>query len=238
MSLLRKPITASVKETCPASTSSFPATAAATSAAASSGGDGDESDDDQELLAIANPVEDFRTRALRRFAAENGVPLPAAAAAAPVPASAAAAGQQRSSGSLANDQHLQKLLENYSCSICICPLHDPVTSTSCMHSFCGACLSRWVFAEGSTTINRPCPQCRVPMDVVMRNPMIKTTLEDLFNMMPDWRRPAAEVAEFDRENLFQPPAQSFKLSDMRRLARGGGGGGGFFSKPGQKGFLL
>ncbi len=56
-----------------------------------------------------------------------------------------------------------QVVEVYTCSICMELAYEPVTSTQCLHVFCGGCLSRWMFrTSGSRT---DCPKCRTPIKV-------------------------------------------------------------------------
>mmetsp|Transcript_93393 Transcript_93393/g.264393 ORF Transcript_93393/g.264393 Transcript_93393/m.264393 type:complete len:317 (+) Transcript_93393:77-1027(+) len=95
-----------------------------------------------------------------------------------------------------------KLADHLKCPICMCIIHQCVAVMPCVHNFCSACFSDWMFRAGN------CPVCRTRIKAIIKNHAVDDVIEAFLASHPEDRRPEAELEEYDQR-------------DKLKLGRGG-----------------
>eukprot|EP00051_Salpingoeca_urceolata_P018329 m.256582 g.256582 ORF g.256582 m.256582 type:complete len:598 (-) comp19172_c2_seq9:100-1893(-) len=129
------------------------------------------------------------------------------------PASAAttpSVGDKRKADSDDKAPEHDSIEENLVCPICQCVMHDAVSIVPCLHSFCAGCLSEWM----EKSPKKDCPDCRVRVEKIKRNHMLRNLVEAFLKEHPAKRRPADEIAELDAKNKIKE--EEFKPKRRRR----------------------
>ncbi|GAQ83830.1 hypothetical protein KFL_001640050 [Klebsormidium nitens] len=97
--------------------------------------------------------------------------------------------------------------EKLECGICHDIWHNCVSTIPCLHTFCAACLSGWV--KRSNT----CPKCRGQLTAVSRNRDLNALVEDFLKENPDKQRDPEDLAQADKENIFDKDPFPLPVAD-------------------------
>lgn len=92
------------------------------------------------------------------------------------------------------------------CPICMHPIYKCVALMPCLHNFCMACYSEWMFRKDD------CPVCRRAVSAVIKNHPMEAIVEAFLKAKPERRRPHEELEEMDRRDRL-------KLSAGGRIVR-------------------
>jgi Cysteine rich domain with multizinc binding regions/Zinc finger, C3HC4 type (RING finger) len=88
------------------------------------------------------------------------------------------------------------LSDELSCGICLDLLHNCVTLVSCLHNFCGACITSWLK-------NGTCPLCKAAITKAKKNAPINNIVASVLQKHPEKVRPQAELEQMDKRDLFR-----------------------------------
>nr|XP_021483858.1 E3 ubiquitin-protein ligase CHFR-like isoform X1 [Meriones unguiculatus] len=87
-----------------------------------------------------------------------------------------------------------KMGETLTCIICQDLLHDCVSLQPCMHTFCAACYSGWMYRSSL------CPTCRCPVERICKNHILNNLVEAYLIQHPDKSRSKEDVKNMDAKN--------------------------------------
>lgn len=88
----------------------------------------------------------------------------------------------------------EDLGEEMKCIICLDLVHQCVTVLSCLHNFCGGCLSEWL------KNSEICPYCREEIKEIKKNPTISNIVEKFLETHPEKKRTKSEYEDLDKKN--------------------------------------
>lgn len=113
--------------------------------------------------------------------------------------------------------------DSLKCSICWNLLHDTVSVSPCLHSFCNSCFSDWYRRSKSSTSSTSsasckCPQCRAAVVSVGRNHTVRGLVEDVLRADPALRRPQADVDKMDKNALVKSDIMRLVDPDLRPVS--------------------
>ncbi|KAL4478922.1 hypothetical protein ABPG72_019359 [Tetrahymena utriculariae] len=98
-------------------------------------------------------------------------------------------------------KQMDENIENdLNCAICLELMHNPVSIIGCLHCFCGDCLSKFIFYNG--TITNLCPTCRQPIADVKQNSIIQSFIEKHLKIYPELKKEPSYYLNKDKENNF------------------------------------
>ncbi|KAL4432318.1 hypothetical protein ABPG74_011077 [Tetrahymena malaccensis] len=115
-------------------------------------------------------------------------------------------------------KQMDENIENdLNCAICLELMHNPVSIIGCLHSFCGDCLSRFIYYNG--TINNLCPTCRQPIADVKQNSIISSFIEKHLKIYPELKKEPNYYLNKDKENNFVKMQQILMLHNHLQFQR-------------------
>lgn len=88
------------------------------------------------------------------------------------------------------------ICEELNCGICLELIHNCVTLTSCLHNFCGGCISDWLK-------KKDCPLCKAPITSAKKNAQLNNIIQTIIKREPSKQRPTADLAQLDERDLFK-----------------------------------
>ncbi|EAR84274.2 C3HC4 type (RING finger) zinc finger protein (macronuclear) [Tetrahymena thermophila SB210] len=115
-------------------------------------------------------------------------------------------------------KQMDENIENdLNCAICLELMHNPVSIIGCLHNFCGDCLNRFIYYNG--TINNLCPTCRQPIADVKQNSIIQSFIEKHLKIYPELKKEPSYYLNKDKENNFVKMQQILMLHNHIQFQR-------------------